>query len=91
MLFFFFNSRCSEKETLETVSDENPGTREARGEACEWLQSESPLPGTLRGAASRAENSGVEKGSLSGDDITRQGWNAQSRAEGPRGQQGVWL
>lgn len=43
-LFFFFNSSYSEKETLETISNEDPGIHEAWGEACEWFAVRKPPP-----------------------------------------------
>lgn len=75
----FFNSRCSEKETLETVSDENPGIREARGEACEWSAVRVPSQGHCGERPPGLRILEWRRVSLSGDDITRQSWNAQSR------------
>lgn len=43
-LFFFFNSSYSEKETLETISNEDPGIHEAWVEACEWFAVREPPP-----------------------------------------------
>lgn len=90
--FFFFNSSYSEKETLGTISNENPGIHEARGEACECsvVRKSSPRD-TARNDFPGLSILEWRRGSLSADDITRQSWNAQmQKAEGPRGQEGVW-
>lgn len=88
----FFNSSYSEKETLGTISNENPGIHEARGEAweCSAVRTSSPRDTAVNSfpGLSILEWRRV---SLSGDDITRQSWNAQmQKAEGARGQEGVW-
>lgn len=89
----FFYSSYSEKDTLGTISNENPGIHEAWVRHVNGLQSENPLPKTLWGTAFPGLRIlEWRRASLSGDDITRQRWNAQmQKAEGPQGQRGVWL
>lgn len=61
-----------------------PGLRHVNG-----LQSESPLPEMVWGAASPATNIEWRRASLSGDDITRQNWDAQMQiVRGPRASSG---
>lgn len=64
---------------MRTQEFMRPGVRHVND-----LQSESPLPETLWGAASLAENLEWRRASLSGDDITRQSSDAQmQRVRGP--------
>lgn len=76
--FFFFNSSYSEKETLGTLSNENPGIHESWVRHVNGLQSENPLPKTLWATAfSGLRILAGRRVSLCGYDISRQGWNAQ--------------